>query len=127
MVLGHMDHVLLGGPQQWAALRPAAVLQVGGHLTSKRLGQFLDWAALGGRGRCGPPLFPPHFLLFSPSHSSPPPPPPIPTLRLSFAVIHISRVKECQQGKQGMDAAKLDERYRFLVNLLRALAIACQP
>jgi isochorismate synthase/2-succinyl-5-enolpyruvyl-6-hydroxy-3-cyclohexene-1-carboxylate synthase/2-succinyl-6-hydroxy-2,4-cyclohexadiene-1-carboxylate synthase/O-succinylbenzoate synthase len=37
----HMDQLLLGGPEWWEELRPDVVLQLGRHLTSKRLGQFL--------------------------------------------------------------------------------------
>lgn len=35
----------------WPAVAPDVILQLGGHLTSKRLGQFLDWAALGAADR----------------------------------------------------------------------------
>jgi 2-succinyl-5-enolpyruvyl-6-hydroxy-3-cyclohexene-1-carboxylate synthase len=37
--------------RDWPAVAPDVILQLGGHLTSKRLAQFLDWAALGGDGR----------------------------------------------------------------------------
>lgn len=40
-LVSHMDHLLLGGKDWWEALRPDVVLQVGPHLTSKRLNQFL--------------------------------------------------------------------------------------
>ena len=55
-VVHHMDHLLLGGKEQWRLLRPDCVLQLGGHLTSKRLCQFLEWCALpdgGGGGDAG--------------------------------------------------------------------------
>lgn len=45
-LVNHFDHLLLGGQERWAALRPHCVLQLGGHLTSKRLCQFLEWCAL---------------------------------------------------------------------------------
>lgn len=113
MVLGHMDHVLLGGPHQWAGLRPAAVLQVGGHLTSKRLAQFLDWAALGGQGRCG--LCPP------------PPPPPFSTLSTLSSLSHPSvEGRHVTFSNNAVTAAKLGVRYQFSVVLLRALVIACR-
>lgn len=58
-LIAHMDHLLLLGRKEdlgyeglgWRALAPDCVLQLGGHLTSKRLGQFLDWAALGSADR----------------------------------------------------------------------------
>lgn len=50
LVLHHADQLLAGGPGPgsalWEALRPDAVLQLGGHLTSKRLLGLLEWAAL---------------------------------------------------------------------------------
>ena len=46
VVLHHMDHLLLGDKAWWAELRPDVVLQIGPHLTSKRLGQFLVSAVL---------------------------------------------------------------------------------
>ncbi|KXZ52491.1 hypothetical protein GPECTOR_9g535 [Gonium pectorale] len=42
----HMDHLLLGDRSWWRRLRPDVILQLGPHLTSKRLGQFMDWAAM---------------------------------------------------------------------------------
>ena len=48
----HMDHLLLDRDAAWPALQPDVVLQLGGRLTSKRLGQFLEWAALGDIARC---------------------------------------------------------------------------
>ena len=48
----HMDHLLLDRATAWPALQPDVVLQLGGRLTSKRLGQFLEWAALGDAARC---------------------------------------------------------------------------
>ena len=47
----HMDHLLLDRDTAWRALQPDVVLQLGGRLTSKRLSQFLEWAALGDAGR----------------------------------------------------------------------------
>ena len=52
-VIHHMDNLLLLDRQQWGALRPDVVLQLGGHLTSKRLGQFLEWCCLEGEGHPG--------------------------------------------------------------------------
>lgn len=37
----YADHVLVDREEIWTALKPDAVLQLGGHLTSKRLGAFL--------------------------------------------------------------------------------------
>lgn len=37
----HMDHLLLGDKGWWRRLRPDVVLQLGPHLTSKRIGQFM--------------------------------------------------------------------------------------
>lgn len=51
-VIHHFDHLLLLDRQQWGALRPDVVLQLGGHLTSKRLNQFLEWCCLEGEGQC---------------------------------------------------------------------------
>lgn len=50
-VIHHFDHLLLLDRQQWGALRPDVVLQLGGHLTSKRLNQFLEWCCLEGEGQ----------------------------------------------------------------------------
>ena len=47
-VVHHMDQLLLLDRRHWPALRPDVVLQLGGHLTSKRLAQFLEWACLQG-------------------------------------------------------------------------------
>lgn len=44
-VIDHMDHVLLGDKQWWAELKPDVILQIGPRLTSKRVCQFLEWAA----------------------------------------------------------------------------------
>lgn len=44
-VIDHMDHLLLGDKGWWGNLKPEVVLQIGPHLTSKRLSQFLEWAA----------------------------------------------------------------------------------
>lgn len=40
-VIYYADHVLLDKDHIWPALRPHVVLQLGGRLTSKRLGAFL--------------------------------------------------------------------------------------
>jgi isochorismate synthase/2-succinyl-5-enolpyruvyl-6-hydroxy-3-cyclohexene-1-carboxylate synthase/2-succinyl-6-hydroxy-2,4-cyclohexadiene-1-carboxylate synthase/O-succinylbenzoate synthase len=45
-VVHHFDHLLLLDRQQWQQLRPDVVLQLGGHLTSKRTNQFLEWCCL---------------------------------------------------------------------------------
>lgn len=47
-VVHHFDQLLLLDRRHWPALRPDVVLQLGGHLTSKRLNQFLEWACLEG-------------------------------------------------------------------------------
>lgn len=47
VLVRHMDHLLLDKEQVWPALQPEVILQLGGRLTSKRLGQFLEWSALG--------------------------------------------------------------------------------
>lgn len=47
VLVRHMDHLLLDREELWPALQPDVVLQLGGRLTSKRLAQFLEWAALG--------------------------------------------------------------------------------
>ena len=51
-ILHHFDHLLLD-KASWPALKPDVVLQLGGHMISKRCGQFLEWAALGGPDRSG--------------------------------------------------------------------------
>lgn len=53
-VIHHFDHLLLLDRQQWGALRPDVVLQLGGHLTSKRLSQFLEWCCLEGEAHGEP-------------------------------------------------------------------------
>lgn len=40
-LIHHMDHLLLGDKQWWQQLRPDVVVQIGPHLTSKRLAQFM--------------------------------------------------------------------------------------
>ena len=47
VLVRHMDQLLLDRQELWPALQPDVVLQLGGRLTSKRLAQFLEWAALG--------------------------------------------------------------------------------
>lgn len=44
-VLHHFDHMLLD-KAAWLALKPDVVLQLGNHLVSKRVLQFLEWSAL---------------------------------------------------------------------------------
>ena len=46
LVLHHLDHALLAGEDAWHAMRPDVVLDVGCHLVSKRVAQFLEWATL---------------------------------------------------------------------------------
>jgi isochorismate synthase / 2-succinyl-5-enolpyruvyl-6-hydroxy-3-cyclohexene-1-carboxylate synthase / 2-succinyl-6-hydroxy-2,4-cyclohexadiene-1-carboxylate synthase / o-succinylbenzoate synthase len=46
-LLSHFDHVLLD-QASWRHLKPDVVLQIGGHVTSKRVCQFLEWCAAGG-------------------------------------------------------------------------------
>ncbi|KAG7671813.1 putative Protein PHYLLO, chloroplastic [Nannochloris sp. 'desiccata'] len=41
-LISHFDHLLLDSTH-WKALKPDVVLQVGGHITSKRVAQFLEW------------------------------------------------------------------------------------
>ena len=44
--LQHFDHILLGSREKlWPELRPEHVILVGGSFVSKRLAQFLEWAA----------------------------------------------------------------------------------
>ncbi|GIL93104.1 hypothetical protein Vretifemale_20563 [Volvox reticuliferus] len=67
----HMDHLLLGDRAWWGQLRPDVILQLGPHLTSKRLGQFMDWAAMGvDGGTAGVPwvYVAAHTLRHDPSH-----------------------------------------------------------
>jgi isochorismate synthase/2-succinyl-5-enolpyruvyl-6-hydroxy-3-cyclohexene-1-carboxylate synthase/2-succinyl-6-hydroxy-2,4-cyclohexadiene-1-carboxylate synthase/O-succinylbenzoate synthase len=56
-VVHHFDHLLLLDRASWRQLRPDVVLQLGGHLTSKRVSQFLEWcctsAPEGGEGGGG--------------------------------------------------------------------------
>jgi isochorismate synthase/2-succinyl-5-enolpyruvyl-6-hydroxy-3-cyclohexene-1-carboxylate synthase/2-succinyl-6-hydroxy-2,4-cyclohexadiene-1-carboxylate synthase/O-succinylbenzoate synthase len=49
-VIHHFDHLLLLDRQQWEQLRPDVVLQLGGHLTSKRVTQFLEWCCTSSAG-----------------------------------------------------------------------------
>ena len=47
--LHSFDHILLGGRETlWPSLRPEHVVRVGGSIVSKRLSQFLEWAATTG-------------------------------------------------------------------------------
>jgi isochorismate synthase/2-succinyl-5-enolpyruvyl-6-hydroxy-3-cyclohexene-1-carboxylate synthase/2-succinyl-6-hydroxy-2,4-cyclohexadiene-1-carboxylate synthase/O-succinylbenzoate synthase len=48
--IAYFDHLLLD-QSVWGALQPDVVVILGGHLTSKRTAQFLEWCALGGEGR----------------------------------------------------------------------------
>ncbi len=41
-LISHFDHFLLDSTH-WKTLKPDVVLQIGGHLTSKRIAQFLEW------------------------------------------------------------------------------------
>ena len=43
-LLSHFDHILLD-QKDWAAFKPDVVLQLGGHLVSKRVADFLQWCA----------------------------------------------------------------------------------
>ncbi len=47
VILHHFDQVLLD-KAAWPALKPDVVLQLGSHLVSKRVLQFLEWSALDG-------------------------------------------------------------------------------
>jgi len=49
-VVRHLDAILLGGEPVWQAVRPDVVLDVGCHLVSKRVAQFLEWASVGAGG-----------------------------------------------------------------------------
>ncbi len=44
-LMQHFDHVLLDRDEVWPAVRPDVVLQLGGRITSKRVSEFLSWAA----------------------------------------------------------------------------------
>ena len=44
VVLHHFDQMLLD-KAAWPVLKPDVVLQVGSHLVSKRVMQFLEWSA----------------------------------------------------------------------------------
>ena len=44
-ILHHFDQMLLD-KAAWPALKPDVVLQLGNHLVSKRVLQFLEWSAL---------------------------------------------------------------------------------
>lgn len=46
VLVNHFDHILLAR-EHWPELQPDVVLQLGGHVTSKRTSQFLEWAAQG--------------------------------------------------------------------------------
>lgn len=70
-LVSHMDHLLLGNKEWWSQLAPDVILQLGPHLTSKRLAQFMDWCALGeGQGMAQVPwvYVAPHSLRHDPSH-----------------------------------------------------------
>lgn len=45
VILHHFDQMLLD-KAAWPALKPDVVLQLGSHLVSKRVLQFLEWCAL---------------------------------------------------------------------------------
>ena len=44
-LMQHIDHVLLDRDEVWPAVRPDVVLQLGGRITSKRVSEFMSWAA----------------------------------------------------------------------------------
>ena len=44
-LMQHFDHVLLDRDEVWPAVRPDVVLQLGGRITSKRVSEFMSWAA----------------------------------------------------------------------------------
>ncbi|KAK9847737.1 hypothetical protein WJX84_001736 [Apatococcus fuscideae] len=46
VVLTSLDHILLEKQGVWEHIQPDAVLQLGGHFTSKRILSFLEWSAL---------------------------------------------------------------------------------
>lgn len=52
VMLDHFDHVLLLEEAAWAALVPDVCIVLGSHLTSKRLGRFIEYCALGGQSGC---------------------------------------------------------------------------
>ena len=54
-VVHHFDQLLLLEREQWRALRPDVVLHLGGHLTSKRVAQFLEWCCLDASSSGGQP------------------------------------------------------------------------
>ncbi|KAK9841086.1 hypothetical protein WJX84_008308 [Apatococcus fuscideae] len=45
-VLRSLDHVLLDKDEVWQHVQPDTVLQLGGHITSKRITSFLEWCCL---------------------------------------------------------------------------------
>jgi hypothetical protein len=63
LLLHHFEHLLLDHGEAWRALRPDTVLQLGGRITSKRTGQFLEWAAqpLDDGATYAPASFPPEL------------------------------------------------------------------
>lgn len=46
-LLNCFDHMLLCDTKFWHEIKPDVVLQIGGHLTSKRIAQFMEWCSLG--------------------------------------------------------------------------------
>ena len=44
-LMQHFDHVLLDRDEVWPAVRPDVVLQLGSRITSKRMSEFMSWAA----------------------------------------------------------------------------------
>ena len=42
----YLDHMLVEREAVWPAIRPDVVLQLGGRVVSKRIGQFLEWSVL---------------------------------------------------------------------------------
>lgn len=51
-VLRSLDHVLLDKDKVWQHVQPDTVLQLGGHMTSKRISSFLEWCSLSLPNRC---------------------------------------------------------------------------
>lgn len=52
LVMNHFDHVLLMDEASWPVLVPDLCIMLGDHLTSKRIGRFIEYCALASHGRC---------------------------------------------------------------------------
>lgn len=52
LVMDHFDHVLLMDEAAWPALVPDICIVLGDHLTSKRIGRFIEYCVLEEHGRC---------------------------------------------------------------------------